>query len=112
MTEQPQETVRPQENVRVVRWERTQTTYPSEWRGTLADGRAIYIRYRLGVFRYAIGADPQSALLRTLETRTRSFPRGQDGGAFLADSEVIAEMRKFGVSFENAVRIGEACEKW
>lgn len=101
----------PRENARVVKWERTSTVYPCEWQGELADGRHIYIRYRTGTFLYGIGGTPVLALDATFRKDADSQPVGE-ARAFLKDSEMIAEMRKFGVSFENAENIGTPCEEW
>jgi hypothetical protein len=102
-----------QVNMRVVQWERTWTIYPCQWQGTLADGHAIYIHYRRGIFRFGIGADLDDAIEHCHDDSSRrSNPHGEYGGAFLADSLMIDEMRKFGVSFQNAARIGVACEDY
>jgi hypothetical protein len=98
------------QNARVVSWERTCTVFPSQWEGKMADGQAIYIRYRNGALGFGIGQSLGEAIKNHEHNLSRCH--GLGGGAFLRDSEMIAEMRALGVSFENAERIGEPCEEW
>jgi hypothetical protein len=52
----------------VVALEKTSTACPSQWEGTLEDGRSLYARYRHGLLRVGIGEDVKAA-------HTNSFPK-------------------------------------
>jgi hypothetical protein len=47
---------------KVVALEKTCTACPSQWEGTLEDGRMIYARYRHGALSVGIGDDPNEAV--------------------------------------------------
>ncbi len=52
----------------VVALEQTCTACPSQWEGTLEDGRSLYARYRGGLLRVGIGENVEAA-------HTNSFPK-------------------------------------
>lgn len=51
------------ESVRIVQLDQTCMACPSQWEGRLDDGRAVYIRYRGGWGRIAVGATVDDAVL-------------------------------------------------
>jgi len=49
--------------MKVTYLERTCTACPSQWEGTLEDGRMIYIRYRHGVLQISVSKEPTNDVM-------------------------------------------------
>ena len=69
---------------------RTFWACPSQWKGELEDGRAIYIRFRFGKLQVGFGNDISEAI-----TNTRVVYTSDDSwNGFMADEEMIEIVRK------------------
>jgi hypothetical protein len=54
------------EKLRVTSIRQTCDACPSQWEGTLEDGREIYVRYRWGILHIGVGGRGREWLLETL----------------------------------------------
>ena len=90
-------------NGRVQSWERTYHIFPSQWELKLYDGRFVYVRYRHGSLGFGVGSSPDDAVQNYA---LLSISIHGEGRAYLADSEMIDALRKIGLDFQGATRVG------
>lgn len=70
----PQASKQPDGPLELATLTRTCLACPSQWEGTLYDGRAIYVRYRHGELSVGIGADIDEAVAMACPTKLFTPP--------------------------------------
>lgn len=60
---------------------------PTQYEGTLTDGRIFYFRYRFGRAELGIGRTPDDAVMETLDSETPYLMLGSDFDGWLGEDE-------------------------
>lgn len=86
---------------KVLKYVRTCRSHPSQWEGTLDDGKCFYARYRNSEFSVGTGDDLRAAVHHSFQTRIKD--EGGDGFAgLLTDQEMRARMELRGFDMSQA----------
>ena len=76
---------------RVVSYAQTCFAVPSQWEGTLEDGRMFYIRFRNGRFRVRVSRDPTTDVMdavRGVDLVDEEI-RGSEDDGFMDEAEML-----------------------
>jgi hypothetical protein len=90
----------------VKHYTRTCTACPSQWEGTLEDGRSFYARYRWSSFGFGVGATLDDAVAACV------YVEGEEEGlnGFIKDSDMKEWMIKNGFDMSTAKLLSDPVE--